>query len=292
MRMLSFRISILLIFSGILSVGPVFARPTSDSTETICATLLDAGSSGVAEVLDKLQVVPNLRDEMLRSLADPAFPVVIKNMVRTALLERDTEIKHLTPLTGGIWGVPEYFAAMVKTLLSRKGYDQFNDSNPVSTLNDLVHELHGPTPPAVQHHFTVFVKDRTLAEVANDSDFLNLNHELAHIFFDEMLRSQLPVLAKKYPSLVRLKESGRFEIHSQFQDFLHERFAFGVGYQLYRTGLFGSEDFIYKNMTDRNADQSIAQYVVTDYIITNSDVLKLKATPLKELMQLPVGIIP
>lgn len=199
------------------------------------------------QIAEKLEPLPITR-RLIWSILFPEnsdlslevdFQNELENLLKTSLLETDTQLIKLTPGLRRELSLDRTIAAFHKQgsipfeiTLSRSGSFQENKTN------DTVRQLENTR--YFTHEHNIFVADAELSRDVNT--VILLFHELSHAAFDHMLAKNPERFAAHFaPSLPKTeikkllrRSNGKLKIDGDLYDLFSERFAFELEYRLDR----------------------------------------------------------
>lgn len=211
---------------------------------SLATSLTENEKDRIAEKLEALPVTREIIWEIFftensEQSLDNEFQNEMEAILKTSLLEADTQVVRLTPsirkelgLKGNIAAFHKQGSIPFEIIPSRAGTFQDNKTN------DTVRQLESHR--YFTHEHNVFVEDAELSR--NVNTVILLFHELSHAAYDQMLATKPENFVAQLSSMVPTSDlkklikraNGRIKIDGDLYDLFSERFAFELEYRLDR----------------------------------------------------------
>lgn len=182
-------------------------------------------------LLSKLSRFPNLQGTFLKS--QNIFTSDLLCLFREVLLLKNLEFIPLTPELRKSLQLPDQFNAAVyppdKLVVQRMPLESENDK----TVDDLIPK--GALNSIDPNNFTIVAPDAPTSTSSATNQLAwslqKMVHEMGHANFHLILASRVQYLSTKLPTRLFRKTSEGFEMHRQLYYYLHEWYAYRMGFK-------------------------------------------------------------
>ena len=279
----------ILVLYGVLLMSLNCHATTLETEELIIIQHKLASLPITREILWSFLFPKNKSEEL-----DIEFMLELDNILKTSLIEGDTQVNLLTPqirnelsLDRGVVAFHKQGLLIFNIIPSRAGEIQRDKQN--DTIRQLSH------PYYFSHQHNVFVADEKTTWDLNT--FSLLIHELSHVAFDQWISKHpekikirlLKFLTKEtINKLVWNDKIGVLQIDGDLYDLLSERYAFELEYRLNRqiTKINPQWPFNF-SFTEYPSDkyfQLVDEYVHRQYEIDHPELFKVQTFKLDGLL--------
>ena len=227
-----FQLNKMFLFLTIVVLFLAFSKETLAQQQKCTNLFWDESPHAVINLMDSL---PGLRPFMERFLDDSEVPRHLREIASKALHGDDVEIIHLTDELRKKYLISKEFDNF--SVLTLFGYRTFKRPGSKPSLNArggeiMRGETHDPRLPyPFAEDFSILIQDRPLSREKND--LIVFLHELAHVRLALFVAANIEKIARVMPDdFVRKVDDVHYEIEDEFWNYLNERFAYEIEFQV------------------------------------------------------------
>lgn len=232
-------------------------------------------------ILAKLKELPMAQEMVWRMLMDPEIPRNIIQILKKVILEEDALILRLDQKLRKELNLRSSFGAAQVT---RDSPFVLKNEFAEPTVNELATKQ--SKIPDGGPKYEVLVQNREITEHYND--LVSLFHEMAHARFHSFIASNLENLLERWPDkYIKKREDGTIEIYRLLYDFLSERYAHQIEFEVlwstygeYYESFYGR----YKDVNLDNYRQLISGYILRKYTVKDPEISSLKDYTISEIL--------
>lgn len=232
--------------------------------------------------------LPRMRFE-LRDFVDSAAPSPWIRAVLEHLTDPEVTVKNLTPAVRAEIGLhPRINALCAAYHVPLVGKELTSDSH---SINDQI-RLNPDSPWIERDRINLFVPDILPSRVRTQDkawDIGRLFHELAHVHVHRHFERKIADLLTVIPPELLKRQGDKYAMHSQLYDYLHEIFAYRIGYgalleyQAFVNPVLRSTRAVHKTphgpmnlyMTGETLEREVERMVMAVYEIRDPRVVRL-----------------